>query len=378
MPSLDDLSVTSKNEFYNKISTRNLNIEIIFLVLICVFEIYTLRSLFVEHSLTSLEFANKTYFIIHLSLLTLYTIILSLCLIFKKTLAKKPKKINNFTFILSFFICLWGEIITLISYTEITLYVATILTISFVVTLTPKKTYSLFLSMNFIFILLFFVFNKYNFINKHILFNSTIIMIVAIIISYVNYLNRKREFIQLTTIKEQNKNLKLMVMKDGLTDLYNRRCFDKTIKALLSTCALEKTKLSILMLDIDDFKAFNDSFGHQAGDNCLIEVTKIIKKAAISNSGLAFRYGGEEFTLLFTSLNKEEVMNIAESVRKEVESFNFPCNANKCKITISIGIFHVLPNENTSFDHCIKVADTLLYRVKELGKNKILIEEELN
>ena len=378
MPSLDNLSVTSKNEFYNKISTRNLVIEIIFLSLICVYELYTLGSLLVDHYITSLDIPNKTYFIIHLSLLTLYIIILSLCLIFKKTLVLKPKKINNFTFILSFFICLWGELITLMSYTEITLYVVTILTISFVITLTPKKNFSLFLSINFIFIALFFLFNKYNFIHKNILFNSSLIMIVSMIISYVNYLNRKREFIQLATIKEQNRNLQLMVMKDSLTELYNRRCFDKTIKTLLHVCVLKKAKLSVLMLDIDDFKAYNDSFGHQAGDSCLVEVSKIIKNAAVANSGLAFRYGGEEFTMLFTNLNKEEVMLKAESVRKEVESLNFPCRSDKCTITISTGIFHVLPNENTNFDHCIKVADTLLYKVKELGKNNILIEEELN
>lgn len=378
MQSLKDLSTSSKNEFYSIISNRNLIVEILFLTLLCVYELYTIGSFLVNPELNELHIPNRIFFLIHISFLAFYMIILSLCLIFKKTFASKPRRINNLTFILCFFICLWSIFITLISYSEITFYVATILTMSFVVTLTPKKSFSLFLLINFIFVTLFYIFKYYDFIHKDMAFNSTLVIILTMVISYVNYQNRIREFIQLHTIKEQNKNLQLMIMKDGLTNLYNRRCFDKTIKSLLHVCILKKSKLSVLMLDIDNFKAYNDSLGHQAGDNCLIEVSKIIKKAAAENSGLAFRYGGEEFTMLFTGLNKDEIMAKAEAVRKEVENLNYPYNSDKCNITISTGIFHVLPNEDTNFDHCIKVADTLLYKVKELGKNNILIEEEFN
>jgi diguanylate cyclase (GGDEF)-like protein len=378
MQSIYDLSENLKCEFISKIEKRNLTIESILLVLICIYELAAILFLFLNIPFEVNSFYQERFLTIHIILLFAFIIILSLCLIFKKRFNLKSKSLYNIALLIELLICVWTDIINVLHYSQITFFVATLFILSSLITMSPKKSIIILLVNELIFVILFWSI-KFGAPNFEItIFNTIIITCISFILSYITYSNHLREYVHLNKIAEQNKNLKLMIYKDSLTSLYNRRYFDSTIPTLLELCTFKKKSFSILMLDIDNFKVYNDSFGHQAGDDCLTEVSTIIQNVTQDKSGLAFRYGGEEFTIIFTGIDKETVLKKAEYIRKNVEKISNPHNDNNYSISISAGIFHVVPSKNTSYDHCIKVADTLLYKVKKLGKNDILFEEEIN
>ena len=127
------------------------------------------------------------------------------------------------------------------------------------------------------------------------------------------------------------------------------------------------------MIDIDDFKIYNDQYGHQRGDDCIIAISACILSIAKRATDMAARYGGEEFVLLLPYTSQHNAVALGEKIRAEIESLNIrneflsPARA----VTVSIGIATVLPQKDDRFDGMIKNADTALYQAKRLGKNRL-------
>lgn len=158
------------------------------------------------------------------------------------------------------------------------------------------------------------------------------------------------------------KSLEAKSLTDKLTGLYNRRRFDEEIEKQIERCSSSKIPIAVMMIDIDDFKKYNDEKGHQRGDMILAEMGKIMKDALDKSCG-AFRYGGEELAVIAPGLSPEEAFAAAEKIRKEVES--------SCKITISTGLVTCL-NSSCSPTTMVSEADKALYKAKKEGKNKVV------
>jgi diguanylate cyclase (GGDEF)-like protein len=149
---------------------------------------------------------------------------------------------------------------------------------------------------------------------------------------------------------------------DALTGLSNRAELSKNIDALVSSLAAKNAPLSLAMLDVDNFKNFNDTKGHPEGDRILKIVAGIIKNSA-PKGALCSRYGGEEFMMVLPEYAQQEAKDVLEKLRSEVEK--------NCELTISIGLITCM-NSSVSRETLIKEADRALYRAKHLGKNKVI------
>ena len=178
-------------------------------------------------------------------------------------------------------------------------------------------------------------------------------------------------------LEEAQSLLKEQANRDSLTKLYNRRYFSEIADQNLKIAKRYEQELSLFMIDIDNFKVINDTYGHQAGDNVLVDISEIFTSLA-RESDIVTRYGGEEFLILLPQTSLQESVEIAQRVRTEVESMVIKLDNDKeLRITISIGVSEFLKDIDNSIDNIIKRADDFLYRAKKNGKNQVVFSEEL-
>ena len=163
--------------------------------------------------------------------------------------------------------------------------------------------------------------------------------------------------------------LEKLAITDGLTTLYNLRHFYKQLEVEIGRCSRYGHSLSLLLLDIDNFKRYNDSYGHLEGDKVLVRLSQIIK-SCLRTMDSAYRYGGEEFTVILPETKGEEAKNVANRIKRAVELERFLPEPDKVvNITISIGLTEYFKNEQLST--VIKRADQAMYNSKAQGRNRI-------
>ncbi len=165
--------------------------------------------------------------------------------------------------------------------------------------------------------------------------------------------------------------------RDGLTGLYNRRHYDKDIDRLWRQSRRENTQLTLLMVDIDHFKPFNDLYGHQAGDDALKRVAQVIAGCAQRPLDFAARFGGEEFALVLYGPAQDFSREIPETLRRSVEELCIPHAESSTGdwLTVSVGVAIVSPGNERSLAGAIQLADEALYQAKEEGRNRVVFKE---
>ena len=165
--------------------------------------------------------------------------------------------------------------------------------------------------------------------------------------------------------------LQKLATTDGLTKLYNSRSFYSQLELEVDRYNRYKHPLSLLLLDIDNFKEFNDTYGHLEGDKVLVRFSQIIKDCLRINDS-AYRYGGEEFTVILPETNGDEAKTVAQRIRSMLEAENFtPTPDEFAKITISIGVTQYFPKEELSA--FIRRADQAMYFSKQNGRNRVTV-----
>ena len=160
---------------------------------------------------------------------------------------------------------------------------------------------------------------------------------------------------------------------DSLTTLANRRHFDEVLENEFRRLSRTKAQLSVIMIDIDYFKAFNDTYGHQRGDVCLQVVAGAIKVAMRRPQDLAARYGGEEFICLLPETNHEGAIAIAMGIKNNIADLQFPHEGSQVAdhVTVSLGVATVMCDTTILPDHIVKIADEQLYWAKNNGRNRV-------
>ncbi len=173
-------------------------------------------------------------------------------------------------------------------------------------------------------------------------------------------------------LEVKNAELERLSSQDGLTGIANRRRFDEFVTKEWMRGAREGQTLSLILIDIDHFKPYNDNYGHQGGDDCLRKVAAALASAVRRSGDLVARYGGEEFVVVMPGTDAEGAANIADSLRAKIEALNLPheFSGTADHITISLGVATMVPEADKKAEDLIEAADRALYEAKESGRNR--------
>ncbi|MDH5388868.1 MAG: GGDEF domain-containing protein [Gammaproteobacteria bacterium] len=178
-------------------------------------------------------------------------------------------------------------------------------------------------------------------------------------------------------IRILNEKLELLATTDGLTGLYNRRYIDERLAMEWSRCQRTGLPINIVIIDIDYFKNYNDQYGHQAGDDCLISVANTMTSIFKRSGDIVARYGGEEFVIVMTDINVEAAELILHQFQNALNEAKIKHESSNVgdHLTVSIGLVNIIPTQSDSVQDGIRNADKALYVAKESGRNQIYVHK---
>ncbi|HSV30694.1 MAG TPA: diguanylate cyclase [Atribacteraceae bacterium] len=174
-------------------------------------------------------------------------------------------------------------------------------------------------------------------------------------------------------LKRKSDILENISNRDGLTGLYNWRQFDTVVGNEWKLATRGGRPLSIILLDLDYFKLYNDNYGHLSGDECLKAVAHVLSKALERASDFAARYGGEEFVVVLPDTALDKAFLMAEKIRKEIEDLKIEHKYSPVSpyVTVSVGVVSTIPPQKTDYRMLLELADNALYEAKKSGRNRV-------
>lgn len=287
----------------------------------------------------------------------------------KKTVLRNQLILDIFVWIYSLFILLWASVFNVLMYLhteDITVYTIAILVLASFLTLKPGFSRLLFGGCFVIFAGLIYINASKGIIANALAFKALLVSLIAYLISSTNYKNRYSLHESEQALISANRHLKNLALKDSLTGLYNNGyAFDFLEKAIKKSRDGQQP-LSLLMIDIDNFKAVNDTYGHPVGDEVIKMAAKTMAQSIRSDAVIA-RYGGEEFIVILPNTNCSTAEMVSERILSKIRSLVVN---DVIKFTISIGIAQ--RNEQESMSELIKKADDNLYQAKHNGKDRFV------
>ncbi len=174
----------------------------------------------------------------------------------------------------------------------------------------------------------------------------------------------------------QTRELNELARRDALTGLANRNSLNEHLSIIWSNAKREAQPVALALIDIDHFKAYNDKYGHQAGDRCLTAIAEVLGSAARRPLDLAARFGGEEFVLLLPGLSAQDAEQITNDLRQKVEALRIrhETSPTRTDVTVSAGLAHLYPHESAhSIQGFVQLADQALYEAKQRGRNRVSV-----
>ena len=195
--------------------------------------------------------------------------------------------------------------------------------------------------------------------------------------AYLDHLQRDEAYRALRESQRElmraNLELERLTRIDGLTGLGNRRYFDEYLAAEWKRCQRTQSPLSVLMIDVDHFKRYNDAYGHLAGDDVLKQIARVIQDGSTRSTDLAARYGGEEFVVILTGVPQDGATHVAERLVQGVRNLNIAHGADR--VTISVGVATAWPDAESDPARLVNAADLALFRAKNEGRNRLVSAE---
>lgn len=181
-------------------------------------------------------------------------------------------------------------------------------------------------------------------------------------------------------LQNANQRLQRLVTQDGLTQVASRRRFDEYLNQSWRNVTRDRSSLSLILCDVDSFKNYNDTYGHLAGDDCLIQIAQAISRAVKRSADLVARYGGEEFAIILPNTNSDGAVQVAQDIQEQIRQLNLPraTSVVSQQITLSFGIASIRPTLDQSPQTLIDRADRALYQAKGQGRNGYSVDLSLS
>lgn len=193
-----------------------------------------------------------------------------------------------------------------------------------------------------------------------------------------NWLQARLLALDTNTLEEANLRLEYLTAIDSLTQVANRRTLDRNLEAEWARAQRKQEPISLIMIDVDHFKPYNDTYGHLAGDDCLRAIAAVLRDFARRPGDLAARYGGEEFVLVLSGLDAAQASTMAEGVRQRIEGLGLKHAGSPLdRVTASLGIATLVPIAATTPALLVEMADQALYQAKRSGRNRVLHQASL-
>ena len=196
--------------------------------------------------------------------------------------------------------------------------------------------------------------------------------------AYIDHVQRDEAYRALRESQRQlmsvNLELERLTRIDGLTGLGNRRYFDEYLAAEWKRGLRIQSTVSVLMVDVDHFKLYNDAHGHLAGDEVLKQVSQVLQSGATRSTDLAARYGGEEFVIVLIGVSLAGASVVAERIVQGVRDLAIP-RGTAGRVTVSVGVATMVPLEGSEPDDIVNAADLALFRAKAAGRNLVVLHE---
>lgn len=332
---------------------------------------------------------RTAYFSLYILLILITLLILGIKILYRKNIEKNFNIFFKLEYGYMFFLCLWSTAVTLndqLGGNGLNVFIYMTLIIAVFSVFPIWKIIILFTGNFFLLNILLPYFPVPSGANHTFnnFMNSLFITIFAIVMAVTFYYSQMREEYNKIIIQEQlqeiyeiNSQLHKEVLTDNLTGVYNRKYLEDIMKNQFERNQKLQENIICMMIDIDYFKKYNDTYGHQEGDNCLIAITKFLKEKAESNNAHIIRYGGEEFLLFLFQKSCQEGMEFAKELQMEIEKNSFRESYHlKGNITISIGIYWEHQRKNSTIEQYIKFADEALYEAKEKGRNCVVLSKK--
>ncbi len=378
------LTPEMKQEFYKSLAKRCIIICKIILPAIMLFQAYNMvhMAFFRKNGLSTTP--HQVYFLLYVVLFFISLIGFIGLLCWSKKIEKHANTILNLQFVYAFIICLWGACVTLYDQrvTEnVSVYLVMVMSIAMLTILKLWQIFIIFPACQVFLIAFFPTFQPEPTNNAGNFINTTVFAIMAVLISCNNYLSAKHSFYNNSLLQEKNNSIELMNQKlqtlaitDSLSGLYNRRFLDDIFPKIWSSCVNSQVMLAVIMIDIDNFKRYNDNFGHQAGDRCIFSIAQLIQNFLKDENSYAFRYGGEEFAIILPGTSEEKALETAQCLCTSVR--NYRCGKGEYAATISAGVYCGMPNALTVSREFFALADRALYQAKKNGKNQVQLYQD--
>lgn len=214
-------------------------------------------------------------------------------------------------------------------------------------------------------------------IDRSLWFSVIVTVLILVVLSLEMLLIFRPGVRQLTrfisSLIEASEHMETLSIRDGLTGIYNWRYFDETVRSEWLRSMRQRQNLALILLDIDHFKLYNDTYGHLEGDQALIRVAKAVEKIVRRPADTVARYGGEEFIVILPDTDLEGARYLAEKIRRGVEALAIPHRSSETAsvVTVSLGVTSMIPDSGSQVDDFIEAADQALYQAKGEGRNRV-------
>lgn len=341
------------------------------------------------------EFPAIGYFAVFLTTFILMSAILAAIAPLSGGHEHHSRRIRAFVIAFCSVVMYWGigfAILDQFKFGQITVYLAVLMFTAILFDIAPHLYAASCVPAHIVFLLMLFLVapGELNLKAENALV-STASLLVALLIRRSGYASALEDFHKKRLIEKKNEELKraneelrkaneellTRSITDGLTGLNNRRMFEDAIKKEWLRCQRYSITLSVIMMDVDHFKPFNDFYGHQVGDYCLQQIGTLLLRTVRFSSDIVARYGGEEFIIALPYTDARKAAMLAERIRTEVERLSISHEASSVSdhVTISLGVATTIPAPGKTVEDMIRAADMALYQAKDLSRNRIVSVE---
>lgn len=292
----------------------------------------------------------------------------------KRKLPDQAESIVRLQVLYGFFLMAWGACVTIYDQRvsdNISVYLIISLTVAMLVYFTPLQAvvgYTFFLFMLYLMIPVFQKLPEDNYGSR---VNMAVMTLMAVFICIYRNTSDRKHYLDQEIIMEQNRRLADEAGHDSLTRLRNRRFFDVEMNNIYQQCVESGTVITVMMIDIDEFKLYNDTYGHQQGDECLRRMAWRLEQELDKEYEYLIRYGGEEFLYIGIGVDKQTALEQGEKFNKVIRELVIgPSEQDSRSITISIGIYSSIPSGQCRWADYIARADKALYIAKDSGRDR--------